>query len=83
MAEAVQQDLETGLSQPAKVYKNGPQSKRRAAEPGTRRVTITLQEDDYKALVEFAKNEMREPNNMLSYLLKGRIKGMLAEDKAE
>lgn len=80
MAEAAQQELAT--SQP-KVYKNGPQSTRRPAEPGTRRVTITLQEDDYKALVEFAKNEMREPNNMLSYLLKGRIKGMLDEEVAE
>ena len=41
--------------------------KKRPAAPGTTRITITLQEDDYKALVEFAKNEMREPNNMLSY----------------
>lgn len=58
------------------------QQKKRQAKPGTRRVTIALNDDDYKALAVFAENEMREPNNMLSYLLKGRIKGMLADEKA-
>lgn len=53
--------------------------KKRQAKPGTRRVTITLPEAEYNALAKLAESQMREPNNMLSYMLKGRIEGMLAD----
>jgi hypothetical protein len=51
---------------------------KRAVKPGFRRVVVTLAEADYKALVETAEAEMREPNNMLSFALNGRINDVLA-----
>ena len=59
------------------------QVKKRSPKPGTRRLTVSLTEDEYKALVEVSADQMREPNNMLSFLLKGRIEGMLAEYDTE
>lgn len=56
--------------------------KKHRAKPGTRRVTITLPEAEYNSLAKLAESHMREPNNMLSYMLKSRIEGML-DDYAE
>lgn len=57
------------------------QQKKRQAKPGTRRVTVSLSEEEYEELVEIAGKQMREPNNMLSFMLAGRLGGMLADYK--
>jgi len=49
------------------------QEKKRVAKPGTRRLTITVSEAEFDALKNLADNQMREPNNMLSLALKGRL----------
>jgi hypothetical protein len=54
-----------------------PTPKKRQAKPGTRRVTVALPEAVYKRLEEVAEAEMREPNNMLAFLLKDRLEGLI------
>jgi hypothetical protein len=51
--------------------------KKRIAKPGTRRMTIAVSDTEYSKLVTFAAGEMREPNNMLSYILRGKISDLL------
>ena len=58
-----------------------PAPKKRPAKPGTRRIIVTLDEEHYKAIVGIAEREMREPNNMLSFILKQRMEGILADFK--
>jgi hypothetical protein len=55
--------------------------KKRQAKPGTRRVTINLSEEEYKELVAVSQAQMREPNNMLSFMLAGKVVGMLNDYK--
>jgi hypothetical protein len=55
------------------------QQKKRQAKPGTRRVTVNMSEEHYKGLVELSAREMREPNTMLSFMLRGRLPSMLAD----
>lgn len=52
--------------------------KKREPKPGTRRVTVTMSEPEYKALADLAQREMREPNNMLTFILKGNLSEMIA-----
>jgi hypothetical protein len=56
-------------------------TKKRQAKPGTRRVTVNLSESEYTELVKVSQAQMREPNNMLSFMLAGRIVGMLNDYK--
>lgn len=51
--------------------------KKRQAKPGTRRVTVNLSEESYKELVDVSKAQMREPNNMLSFMLAVALPDML------
>lgn len=60
--------------------KEVPVTKKRAAKPGTRRVTVSLSEGDYKSLVELSNKQMREPNNMLSFMLASHINAMIADE---
>jgi hypothetical protein len=50
---------------------------KRERKPGIRRVTVTLREEDYKALLGAAEKEMREPNNLLSFLLRDQMSQLL------
>jgi len=57
-----------------------PKSRRtRAPKAGTKRVTITLTDAQYSDLSKMADKEMREPNNMLSYLLRDHLPSLLSE----
>jgi hypothetical protein len=56
-------------------------TKKRQAKPGTRRVTVNLSEEAYKVLVDVSRDQMREPNNMLSFMLAGRIESILNDYK--
>lgn len=53
--------------------------KKRQAKPGTRRLTVALPDALYKRLEEVAAAELREPNNMLAFLLKDRLEGLINE----
>lgn len=53
--------------------------KKRQAKAGTHRVTVTLTEEEFESLTNIATDQMREPNNMLSFMLKGRISGILQD----
>lgn len=53
------------------------QEKKRVPKSGFRRVTVTLAEEEYKMLVGVAEQQMREPNNLLSFLLKGEIASLV------
>lgn len=50
-----------------------PAAKKRQAKPGTQRVTVKLLEEEYTYLQSGADAEMREINNYLSFLLRGKI----------
>lgn len=52
-------------------------TKKRQAKPGTRRVTVNLSEESYKELVAVSQAQMREPNNMLSFMLAMALPDML------
>lgn len=54
-----------------------PLKLKRQAKPGTRRVTVNLSDEEYKYLVRFSANQMREPNNMLSWALQGQVSQIL------
>jgi hypothetical protein len=57
----------------------GVKQKRRSSKPGTKRVVVTMAESEYTELVKLADREMREPNNMLSFMLKTRMGSMLSD----
>jgi hypothetical protein len=56
-------------------------AKKRQPKPGTRRVTVNLSEESYKELVEVSQAQMREPNNMLSFMLAVALPDMLESHK--
>ena len=56
------------------------QPKKRESKPGTQRIMVTLAEGEYKALVEEAAKQMREPNNLLSFLLRGQIQNLIERE---
>lgn len=56
-----------------------PTEKKRQSKAGFKRVTVSLPEEAYKKLVSVANGQMREPNNMLSYILKDRLEAMLGD----
>ena len=73
------------LREEMKAFEN-TKPKKRQAKPGTRRITVELPEEEYNALRVAAEKQMREPNNLLSYMLRGgRLTGMLSfyDDEAE
>lgn len=51
--------------------------KKRMPKPGTKRVMVTLDEAEYNYLVQTAGDQMRDPNNLLSFALRGRIENLL------
>lgn len=54
--------------------------KKREMKPGTRRVTVVLTEAEYKYLADMAVEQMREPNNLLSFALRGQMADLLTRD---
>ena len=56
--------------------------KKRRGKNGYRRVTVTLTEADYEELSRIAADELREPNNLLSFALKERLTGLLSQAKS-
>lgn len=56
-------------------------AKKRESKAGHRRVTVTIPDESYKELERLASDQMREPNNFLSFMLKDRIQSMLADYK--
>lgn len=70
------------LRQPKGVRSTGdPQKAKRTRQtkPGVRRVTVVLSEAMYEELVRLADRQMREPNNMLSFILAERVEGLLKD----
>lgn len=55
--------------------------KKRQAKPGTRRLVVNLSEQEYGEVVKYAGEQMREPNNMLSFALRGRVTSILIQSK--
>ena len=53
--------------------------KKREPKAGTRRVTVTLSQSEYDDLVTAAEKQMREPNNLLSFILKDQIARLIAD----
>lgn len=61
----------------AEVQEKPVVQKKRQAKPGTRRVTVNLQESEYQDLAKAAEKDMREPNILLSLMLRGEIGNLL------
>lgn len=55
------------------------QQLKRQTKPGTHRLTVTLSEAGYQKLEKVAAEQMREPKNMLSFILKERLEGVLQD----
>lgn len=54
-------------------------AKKRQRQPGFKRVVVNLTEEQYTKLAEVAKAQMREPNNLLSFILSTSFNGLLSE----
>lgn len=53
------------------------QAKKRAVKAGMRRVVAMLPEAEYGKLAQLAQAELREPNNMLAFLLKEGLETLI------
>ena len=54
--------------------------KKRESKPGTQRIMVTLGEADWKALVTEAEAQLREPNNLLTFLLRNQIQNLIERE---
>lgn len=55
------------------------QEKKRTVKAGMRRVVVMLPEAEYEKLAQLAQAELREPNNMLAFLLKDGLQALIAK----
>lgn len=52
-------------------------SRKRQPKNGNRRVVVELTAEEYQTLTKVSADQMREPNNMLSFALRGKISQLI------
>lgn len=52
-------------------------ARKRQPKDGRRRVVVEISQVEYDALLKTAADQMREPNNLLSFALKGKVSQLI------